>query len=132
MKLMAINSLCIEDLKVMDLLLSGRGDVLLEEDDEGEGEDKGEGEKKEGGEKEEPVGPGPGTKKNEGSPAAKAYGGSGMSQQEISNKTGISKAEISKYKSSEPEIHRDPSVKSLEKLAKAGVNVRQMLPQVFK
>lgn len=118
MKLGAINILCIEDIKVMRSI----DDILYEEDNT---EKEDDAEKKDDGELQT-------SKKNEGSPAAKAYKSSSMSQQEISNKTGISKAEISKYKSSDPDIHRDPSVKSLEKLSRAGVNIRQMLPNLFK
>lgn len=110
MKLSGLHSLMVEDFSL--------GIMEADEDEdtkEDEGEDKNVGDKK-----------------HEDSPVAKAYRASGMSQQEIADKTGLSKAEISKYKSDDPDVHRDPSIKSLERLNKAGVNVQQMLPGVFK
>lgn len=113
MKLSGLHNLHVEDMTLP---------LTLCEDDEKE-------DKKE--KSDEKSGSGTGGKKNEGSPAAKAYKGTGLSQQEIADKSGLSKAEISKYKSKDPDIHRDPSVDSLKRLAKAGVNVRQMLPDLF-
>lgn len=110
MKLCGLHRLLVEDLAFSP---------ILEADEEEKTDEKSEV-------------PGAGAKKHEDSPAAKAYRASGMSQQEIADKAGLSKAEVSKYKSSDPDVHRDPSVKSLERLAQAGVNVRQMLPRVFR
>jgi ribosome-binding protein aMBF1 (putative translation factor) len=77
-------------------------------------------------------GSGLGTKKNEQSPAAKAYKATGLSQDEIADKAGVDKSTISRYKSKDPDIQRTPSVKTLKSLAnKANVSVKQMLPDLL-
>lgn len=111
MKLSALHVLCVEDLSFP---------IILEAEDEDKDKDK----------KEAGSGTNVGSAKNQNTPAGRAYKDSGLSQQEISKRTGISEPEISKYKSKDPKIHRDPSIKSLKRLAKV-VNVKQMFPNIL-
>jgi hypothetical protein len=71
-----------------------------------------------------------GNTKNQNTPAGRAYKDTGLTQKEISRRTGISEPEISKYKSDDPDIARDPSIKSLKRLSKV-VNVKQMFPKIL-
>jgi hypothetical protein len=115
MKLSAMHVLLVEDLAFP---------IIMEADDEG-----GDKEEKKP-EKSKQAGEG-GGKKNEDSAAARAYHAAGFDkQQDLADRTRLSKATISKYKSSDPKVHINPSADALKRMAKAGVNPNEILKGV--
>lgn len=72
-----------------------------------------------------------GNRKNEGSPAAKAYRGSGKSQEIIAKKAGVHPSTISRYKSKEAGIERKPSFDTLKRLTAAvGSRASSIFPEL--
>lgn len=74
---------------------------------------------------------GPGFRKNEGTPIAKTYRTSGMSQQEIAKKAGVDQSTISRYKSKAKGIERKPSFDTLKRLSSVvGARASSMFPEL--
>lgn len=74
---------------------------------------------------------GPGFRKNEGSPIAKTYRTSGMSQDEIAKKANVHPSTISRYKSKQKGVERKPSFDTLKRLTSVvGARASSMFPEL--
>jgi len=59
--------------------------------------------------------------KNDSSPVAKAYRTTNKTQAALAKAAGVNPSTISRYKSNKVGIHRNPSLNTLKRLARAGV-----------
>jgi ribosome-binding protein aMBF1 (putative translation factor) len=72
-----------------------------------------------------------GNKKNEQVPIARAYRGSGKSQEKIAKEVGVHASTVSRYKSKERNVKRRPSFDSLKRLSKVvGAKATSMFPEL--